>query len=132
MKYIIILLLTIVQCTLSDSQEDPFMRSIMGKTYYTWTFEGDIIQTQEYKVYDDGRIIRYQSTEDSDTYDYVHVQTLSAHQAIYLQESSVRPLYFGLISENEGKDIYQAYNPNSENTNQIDWASTINFIKSIE
>ncbi len=135
MKYIIVLLIIIVQCTLADSKdsiEDPFMRSIKGKTYYTWTFEGDLDKTQEYRVQNDGQIIHYQSTLDPDNYNYVHIQTLSSNQAIYLQKSSALPLYFALITANDGKDIYQAFNPNSANTNDIDWNSKINFIKSVE
>ena len=135
MKYIIVLLIIIVQCTLADSKdsiEDPFMRSIKGKTYYTWTFEGDLDKTQEYRVQNDGQIIHYQSTVNFDNYNYVHIQTLSSNQAIYLQKSSAQPLYFALITANDGKDIYQAFNPNSANTNDIDWNSKINFIKSTE
>ena len=135
MKYAVILLIIIVQCTLADSKktiEDPFMRSIKGKTYYTWTYTGDIDKTQKYTVQDEGKIIHYQSTVNFDNYNYVHIQTLSSNQAIYLQKSSAQPLYFALITANDGKDIYQAFNPNSANTNDIDWNSKINFIKSVE
>ena len=131
MKFIIAILIVIVQCSLANAT-DPFMLGIIGKTYYTWTYEGNIDKTQIYTVQNNGQIIHYQSTVDPDSYNYVHVQTLSPNRAIYLQESSALPLYFALITENNGKDIYQAYNPNSSNTNKIDWTSKINFIKSIE
>ena len=131
MKFIIAILIVIVQCTLADVT-DPFMLSIMGKTYYTWTYEGNIDKTQIYTVQDNGQIIHYQSTVDPNAYNYVHVQTLSSNRAIYLQKSSALPLYFALITENNGNDIYQAYNPNAANTNKIDWTSTIHFIKSTE
>ena len=135
MKYIIVLLIIIVQCTLADSKdsiEDPFLLSIKGKNYYTWTYEGDVDKTQEYRVQNNGQIIHYSNTSDPNSYNYVHIQTLSSNQAIYLQKSSALPLYFALITANDGKDIYQAFNPNSANTNDIDWLSKINFIKSVE
>ncbi len=135
MKFILALLIIIVQCSLSDTKntiEDPFLRSIMGKNYYTWTYTGDIDKTQEYTVQNDGQIIHYSNTSDPNSYNYVHIQTISSNQAIYLQKSSELPLYFALVTKNNGNDIYQAFNPNSSNTNDIDWTNTYHFIKSTE
>ena len=131
MEYIIAILIIVVQCSLIDSV-DPFLRSIMDKTYYTWTYAGDIDKTQKYTVQDHGKIIHYSNTSDPNSYNYVHIQTISSNQAIYLQESSVLPLYFALVTKNNGNDIYQAFNPNSANTNNINWTNIIHFIKKIE
>ena len=135
MKNIIVLLtMLVLKCAFIQpptKPNNPFFNDIKGKIYHTWAYDGSLIFSDIYTVENGGEIILYQNTHNSLSYIYTHIKTVSSNQAIYLQESSAIPVYIALISENNGQDIFQAFNPNIENTNQIDWDIKINFIKAI-
>lgn len=110
---------------------NPFFNDIKDKIYHTWAYDGNLIFSDIYTVESNGEIILYQNTHNSLSYTYSHIKTISSNQAIYLQESSAIPVYIALVTANNGQDVFQAFNPNIENTNQIDWDTKINFLKAI-
>lgn len=130
MNYIIALLTLLVShCSLEDTED--FRNLIKDKRYHGWSYTGDILENITYNVYDDGNLITctYSGGADIDTH-YIFVRSVDTNKAIYLQKSPASPLYFGLIAKNQGQDIYQAFNPDSSNTNKIEWDTEIHFMKS--
>ena len=135
MKNLIVLLtMLVLKCAFIQppaKPNNPFFNDIKDRIYHTWAYDGNLIFTDLYTVENGGERIIYQNTHNSLSYIYIHVKTLSSNQAIYLQDSSAIPVYIALITENNGQDVFQAFNPNIENTNQIDWNTKINFLKAI-
>ena len=135
MKNLIVLLtMLVLKCAFIQppaKPNNPFFNDIKDRIYHTWAYDGNLIFTDLYTVENGGERIIYQNTHNSLSYIYIHVKTLSSNQAIYLQDSSAIPVYIALITENNGQDVFQAFNPNIENTNQINWETKINLIKAI-
>ena len=135
MKNIIVLLtMLVLKCAFIQpptKPNNPFFNDIKGKIYHTWAYDGSLIFSDIYTVENGGEIILYQNTHNSLSYIYTHIKTISSNQAIYLQDSSAIPVYIALITEDKGREVFQAFNPNIENTNQIDWDTKINLLKAI-
>ena len=135
MKNIIVLLtMLMLKCTFIQppaKPNNPFFNDIKDKIYHTWAYDGNLVYSDIYTVENGGERILYQNTYNYLSYTYTHIQTLSSNQAIYIQESSAIPVYVALITTNDGRDVFKAFNPNMENTNQIDWDTKINFLKAI-
>ena len=110
---------------------NPFFNDIKGKIYHTWAYDGSLVFSDIYTVENGGERFFYQNTYNYISYTYTHIQTLSSNKAIYLQDSTATPVYIALITANNGRDVFQAFNPNIENTNQIDWETKINLLKAI-
>ena len=135
MKNIIVLLtMLVLKCAFIQppaKPNNPFFNDIKGKIYHTWAYDGSLVFSDIYTVENGGERFLYQNTHNSLSYIYTHVKTLSSNKAIYLQDSSAIPVYIALITENNGQDVFQAFNPNTENTNQINWDTKINLLKAI-
>ena len=135
MKNLIVLLtMLVLKCAFIQppaKPNNPFFNDIKDRIYHTWAYDGNLIFSDLYTVENGGERIIYQNTHNSLSYIYTHMKTISSNQAIYIQESSAIPVYVALITENNGQDVFQAFNPNIENTNQIDWDTKINFLKAI-
>ena len=135
MKNLIVLLtMLVLKCAFIQppaKPNNPFFNDIKDRIYHTWAYDGNLIFSDLYTVENGGERIIYQNTHNSLSYIYTHMKTISSNQAIYIQESSAIPVYVALITSNNGQDVFKAFNPNTENTNQIDWDTKINFLKAI-
>lgn len=129
MKYIIIFsVLFLSYCTNNTTSE--FTSLIQGKTYNTWTIGGTLIPTQIYNTYKNGRLIVFTDTNCPDLiFTYTYITALDNNHAIYLQHSPAPPLFFAFILEDNGNEVFTAFNPDQSNTNHIDWNTKLNFMK---